>query len=143
MVSEDRLELVTSDEEEDVEDYDDNIFYENDSRVQQQPSQGLLYLASASAAIGGVIFGYDVGVIAGARSQVAKEMDLTCTQEELLVSLMPLGAVSSSLVSGRMMDNLGRKVTIQITCIVFLVGALLMSLASAFGFILINKGYKA
>ena len=139
MVAEDRLELVTSDEDEDVEDYDDNIFYENDSRVQQQPSHGLLYLASASAAIGGVIFGYDVGVIAGARSQVAKEMDLTCTQEELLVSLMPLGAVSSSLVSGRMMDILGRKVTIQITCIVFLVGALLMSLASAFGFILLGR----
>ena len=89
--------------------------------------------------MGGLIFGYDVGVIAGARSQVSQEMNLKCSQEELLVSLMPLGAVSSSLVSGKMMDNLGRKVTIQITCFVFLVGALLMSMGSSFSLVLLGR----
>ena len=69
MVAEDRLGLVTDDDDE--EEFEEgNIFYEPDSLIQQQPSHGLLYLASVSAAIGGVIFGYDVGVIAGARSQV-------------------------------------------------------------------------
>jgi len=139
MVAEDRLGLVTDDGLNEEHEQEDNIFYHHESHVQQQPSHGLLYLASASAALGGVIFGYDVGVIAGARSQVAKEMDLLCTQEELLVSLMPLGAVSSSLVSGKMMDNLGRKVTIQITCLVFLAGSLMMSLSSNFGSILVGR----
>lgn len=137
MVAEDRLGLVSEDEEE--EDCEDNIFYQPDTSIQLQPSHGLLYLASVSAAIGGVIFGYDVGVIAGARSQVAREMALHCTQEELLVSLMPLGAVSSSLVSGRMMDSLGRRVTILATCLVFLAGALMMSLASSLGLLLVGR----
>jgi hypothetical protein len=35
---------------------------------------------------GGVLFGYDVGVISGAKVQVAHEMELTCGQEEALVS---------------------------------------------------------
>lgn len=138
MVAEDRLGLVTDDEE-DEELEAENIFYEPDSVIQQQPAPGLLYLASASAAIGGVIFGYDVGVIAGARSQVAAEMGLTCTQEELLVTLMPLGAVTSSLVSGRLMDGLGRRVTIQLTCLVFLAGSGLMSLSSGLGLLLLGR----
>lgn len=138
MVAEDRLGLVTDDEE-DEELEAENIFYEPDSVIQQQPAPGLLYLASLSAAIGGVIFGYDVGVIAGARSQVAAEMGLTCTQEELLVTLMPLGAVSSSLVSGKLMDGLGRRVTIQLTCLVFLAGSGLMSLSSGLGLLLLGR----
>ena len=138
MVAEDRLGLVIDDDDE--EEFEEgNIFYKPDSLIQQHPSHGLLYLASVSAAIGGVIFGYDVGVIAGARSQVAEEMALTCTQEELLVSLMPLGAVSSSLVSGRLMDGLGRRVTIQLTCLVFLAGSGLMSLSSGLGLLLLGR----
>jgi hypothetical protein len=34
---------------------------------------------------GGVLFGYDVGVISGAKVQVAHEMELSCGQEEALV----------------------------------------------------------
>ena len=75
MVAEDRLGLVTDEEDDELE--AENIFYEPDSMIQKQSSPGLLYLASVSAAIGGVIFGYDVGVIAGARSQVRQEY--TCT----------------------------------------------------------------
>ena len=140
MVSEDRQVLVSDDDDDGVEEEEDNIFYES-THHQLHPhlSHGLLYIASASAAIGGLIFGYDVGVIAGARSQVAKEMMLRCSQEELLVSLMPLGAVSSSLVSGKMLDNLGRRGTIIITCLVFLTGALLMSLASGLGLLLLGR----
>jgi hypothetical protein len=38
---------------------------------------------------GGVLFGYDVGVISGAKVQVAHEMELTCGQEEALVNSFP------------------------------------------------------
>ena len=36
---------------------------------------------------GGVLFGYDVGVISGAKVQVAHEMELSCGQEEALVNI--------------------------------------------------------
>ena len=136
MTAEDRQVLVSSSEEEEEEEEDDEGVLEEDifqSPVYIRPdnqSLGLVYAASASAALGGLIFGYDVGVIAGARSLVARDLALLCSQEELLVSLMPLGAVSSCLVSWRLLDRLGRKVTIQLTCLVFLAGSLLLSLAS-------------
>ena len=50
----------------------------------------LVYLAALVAAIGGLLFGYDVGIITGAKLQVAHDLELTCAQEELLVALMPL-----------------------------------------------------
>ncbi len=40
------------------------------------------------------MFGYDVGVISGAKVQVAHEMELTCGQEEALVS-KPFQSINS------------------------------------------------
>ncbi len=40
------------------------------------------------------MFGYDVGVISGAKVQVAHEMELTCGQEEAVVS-KPFQSINS------------------------------------------------
>ena len=69
------------------------------------PSNKTVYLASVIAAIGGVLFGYDVGVISGAKVQVAHVMKLTCGQEESLVSFMPLGALSASLLASKILNR--------------------------------------
>jgi len=87
----------------------------------------LVYLAALVAAIGGLLFGYDVGIITGAKLQVAHDLGLTCAQEELLVALMPLGALSASLVADPCLSGIGRKATIQLTAFVFTLGALLMA----------------
>ena len=42
----------------------------------------LVYLAALVAAIGGLLFGYDVGIITGAKLQVAHDLGLTCAQEQ-------------------------------------------------------------
>ena len=140
MTAEDRQVLVSSSEEEEEEEdvLEEDIFH-SPVYIRPDSSLGLVYVASASAALGGLIFGYDVGVIAGARSLVARDLGLLCSQEELLVSLMPLGAVSSCLVSGRLLDSLGRKVTIQLTCLVFLAGSLLLSLAQSLPLLLAGR----
>ena len=89
MVADDRLGLVTQAEfEDECLDDDYQPCQENSEQQQQQPPQGLLYLASLVAALGGLLFGYDVGVIAGARSMLAQDMSLSCSEEELVVSLM-------------------------------------------------------
>ena len=82
MVADDRLGLVTQAEFEDECLDDDYQPCQENSEQQQQPPQGLLYLASLVAALGGLLFGYDVGVIAGARSMLAQDMSLSCSEEE-------------------------------------------------------------
>jgi len=135
MVADDRLGQVTQAEFECLDD-DYQPCQENS---EQQPPQGLLYLASLVAVVGGLLFGYDVGVIAGARSMLAQDMSLSCSEEELVVSLMPLGAVSSSLVSGWLLNNLGRKYSIQLTALMFILGAVVMGAADSLAVILVGR----
>jgi len=70
---------------------------------------------------------------------VARELGLACRQQELLVSIMPLGAVSASLAAGSLIDTFGRKLTIQCTALVFLVGSLLLGLAPSLPFLLLGR----
>ena len=100
---------------------------DNFSQPGDKSCLNLVYLAALVAAIGGLLFGYDVGIITGAKLQVAHDLGLTCAQEELLVALMPLGALSASLVADPCLSGIGRKATIQLTAFVFTVGALLMA----------------
>jgi len=99
----------------------------------------LVYLAALVAAIGGLLFGYDVGIITGAKLQVAHDLELTCAQEELLVALMPLGALSASLVADPCLSGIGRKTTIQLTALIFTLGALLMAFSHSLLQLLIGR----
>merc|ERR1712023_20723 len=50
--------------------------------------------------LGGLLFGYDLGVIAGALSGIANEFSLSVTEEEYVVSMLLVGAIVGSLLGG-------------------------------------------
>ena len=52
------------------------------------------------AATGGLLFGYDVGVISVAQLQLQKQLGLSCTAREAVVSCMMAGALLASAVGG-------------------------------------------
>ena len=59
-----------------------------------------VYVAACVAAVGGVLFGYDLGVISGAKTQMQRELGLSCAQIGALVAFLPLGGFFASLVGG-------------------------------------------
>lgn len=61
------------------------------------------------AALAGLLFGLDMGVIAGALPFLAHEFSLSSQQQEIVVSIMMLGAALGALGSGPMSSRLGRK----------------------------------
>ena len=99
----------------------------------------LVHLSAVVAAIGGLLFGYDVGVISGAKVQVAADLGLSCRHEELLVGLMPLGALTASTVAHHLLSRIGRKASIQLTALVFTVSALLMAFSSSLLQLLVGR----
>jgi sugar porter (SP) family MFS transporter len=90
---------------------------------------GFVYLAAAISALGGMLFGYDIGVISGAILFIKKEFSLSARLEEIVVSSVLLGSLMGALAGGMLADRLGRRRLLIITAAVFGVGAIAAALA--------------
>lgn len=77
------------------------------------------------ATLGGLLFGYDTGVISGALLYMKDDLHLTSVTEAVVVSsLLFPGAAFGALFGGRLADRLGRKRTLLGCGAIFLLGAL-------------------
>ena len=81
-------------------------------------------LTAAIAGLGGLLFGYDTGVIAGALLFIKPEFDLGSFAQGLVVAAVPIGAVFGAMAAGPAADTYGRRLMILISAGVFIVGAL-------------------
>jgi len=80
-------------------------------------------------ALGGVLFGYDTGVISGALLFIPNDFKLTPFLQGAIVAGLLLGAMIGAALAGRLSDRLGRRRLIIIAAVVFTLGALLAALA--------------
>ena len=79
-------------------------------------------------ALGGLLFGYDTGVISGALLFIPNDFKLSTFLQGAIVAALLLGAMIGSAFAGRLSDRLGRRKLIIIAAVVFTVGALLAAL---------------
>src|SRR5260370_7493928 len=82
------------------------------SSPSKRPVNFFVCLTAATAALAGLLFGFDAGVISGAILFIKGDFGLTPFTEELLVSAALLGAVCGPALSGRIADPRGRKRTL-------------------------------
>ncbi|MDD2679477.1 MAG: sugar porter family MFS transporter, partial [Candidatus Omnitrophica bacterium] len=83
----------------------------------------IIYIIAFIAALAGLLFGYDTGVISGAILFIKDQFNLTSQLEERVVSAVLLGAVIGAAFSGAIADRLGRRRSIVITALLFSAGA--------------------
>ena len=83
---------------------------------------------SISAAVAGLLFGLDIGVISGALPFISEHFALSSRLQEWVVSSMMLGAALGALFNGWLSFRLGRKYSLMAGAILFVAG----SLGSAF-----------
>lgn len=84
------------------------------------------------ATIGGLLFGYDTGAISSVLVQVGTDLDnkpLTDGDKEFITSALTVGAIISALCAGVIADKIGRKWTLVICDIMFIVGAIIQAAA--------------
>jgi len=89
----------------------------------------LVYLAAAISALGGLLFGYDIGVISGAILFIKKDFHLSGGMEEIVVSSVLVGSLIGAVAGGMLADRLGRRRLLIITAAVFGLGAIGAALA--------------
>ncbi|XP_061191890.1 solute carrier family 2, facilitated glucose transporter member 12-like isoform X3 [Saccostrea echinata] len=99
-----------------------------DDGIPSKSTCGSIYVVCASimASLGGVLFGYDIGIISGAVLQLRDDFCLSCSFQEMVISAMLMGAIAGSLIGGVLIDKFGRRLTIIVNTVVFLVGALVL-----------------
>lgn len=86
--------------------------------------KGFVYIAVGVAAIGGLLFGYDTGVISGTILFIQKQYGLSSTMEEVVVSSVLVGAIIGAVIGGALTDNYGRRKMIILAGIIFTISAL-------------------
>lgn len=91
--------------------------------------RGSVYAAAAISALGGLLFGYDTGVISGAILFITRDFGLSTPGEEIVVSAVLTGAVLGAATGGRLADRLGRRPLLIATATVFALGAIGSALA--------------
>jgi SP family galactose:H+ symporter-like MFS transporter len=94
-------------------------------------NQKFVYLAAIFAALGGLLFGYDTGVISGAELFFRNEFTLSTFALEVIVSGVLAGATIGALIGGRLADLFGRRRLLIATAIIFAAGAVLCAMANS------------
>lgn len=94
---------------------------------------------AAVAAIGGMLFGYDTGVISGALLYLKPDLRLDPTQEGLVTSVLLLGAAAGAVIGGRVADSIGRRKALVIAAAVFIVGAAGSALTPDYPILIVSR----
>ncbi len=105
----------------------------------QAASTGFVILAAIFAAVGGLLFGYDTAAISGAVIFIKQQFSLSTFPEELVVGMVLVGAATAALGGGRLSDRLGRRATLMLTSVIFIIGALICAFAGSFQILLAGR----
>lgn len=95
--------------------------------------------ATVAASLGGVLFGYDMGIISAALPMLTETFELSEKQEEMVVSFLYVGCCIGATFGGILCDKYGRKRMILLTDVVFIIGALVLFSANGFPVVLLGR----
>lgn len=83
-----------------------------------------IFFWSLTAALGGFLFGFDTAVISGVEQTLQKLWQLNSFQHGILVSSALIGTVIGSLIGGIPAEKYGRKITLYMVAITYLLSAI-------------------
>ena len=100
------------------------------NKIDTKKNQLLIF--STAAALGGLLFGFETGVISGAIHFIKIEFNLNAYQEGFAVSNLMVACVIGALLAGPIADWTGRKKVLILCAVLFTVSAILSALPRSF-----------
>lgn len=97
------------------------------------------FLSSAVAAVSGLLMGYEMGVISGALLQMSSILELSCKEQEIIVSSLLFGALFASLIGGFLIDRFGRRLAIIIASSLLVLGSLIILPYESYGLLIVGR----
>lgn len=111
---------------------------------QSRASQKKLLVIRSIATLGGLLFGYDTGVISGALPFLQRPIEdgglgLSVLQESVVTSALVLGAALGGIVGGKLSDRYGRRHNIMVLSVIFFGATLGCALAPSTNFLMVFR----
>ena len=88
-----------------------------------------VYIAAAIAALGGLLFGFDTGIISGALLFIREDLGLSAFLQSAVVSAILVGTIVGAGGTGPLADRYGRRAMTLVAAAVFVIGAIGSGLA--------------
>lgn len=97
--------------------------------IENTESSRYAWLVSITAGVGGLLFGYDTGIISAILVYLNADLGvvLNGSQKELITSITSGGAFLGAICAGLFADKYGRKLPIYVGCALFIVGAVIQA----------------
>jgi SP family galactose:H+ symporter-like MFS transporter len=105
---------------------------------QEKQNNFLLWIAGL-VSVGGILYGYDMGVISGALLFIKNTIPMTDEQIGLIVGAVLGGGLFGTLLAGPVGDYCGRRFLIGISAFIFVIGIVLILLAHSFLMLLLAR----
>src|SRR5271168_2018084 len=101
--------------------------------------RAFICITAAISSLGGLLFGYDTGVISGAELFLKNDFTLSTFALEVIVSGVLAGAAVGALAGGRLADLFGRRILLIATALIFAAGALVCAAAVSPGMLIAGR----
>ncbi|MDC7069046.1 sugar porter family MFS transporter [Corynebacterium pseudodiphtheriticum] len=101
------------------------------SRAETTETRRYVKMVAAFAAIGGLLFGYDTGVMSGALLYISPEFGMSAAEEGRVTAMLLVGAAIGALLGGRVADWWGRRMTLLVNGVIFCAGSIWCALAGS------------
>lgn len=98
-----------------------------------------LILVAITASLGGLLSGFDMGVISGALLYINQTWTLSPLEQGWLVSSAIVGSVIGAAANGVLADIYGRKKIIIATALIFIAGSLMCGYAPTAGWLIFSR----
>ena len=104
-----------------------------------KPSNHFLLWVAGLVSVGGILYGYDMGVISGALLFIKDSIPLTDEQIGWIVGAVLAGGLLGTLLAGPMGDYLGRRFLIAMAAVTFIAGVIFILFANSFVMLLLAR----